>query len=84
MDGEFLKQSNGSHGGIVGAWRSGGSLPILLETLYPKYLSQKLSGICMLHLCGIAFTSVPLCAFDIRLLVYHTIFLKSHVFGINT
>ena len=64
----ILKQSNGSHGGTVSAWSIGGSLPILLETLYPKYLSQNLSGICTLHLCcslcrrhlrNIAFTSVP-------------------------
>ena len=86
MDGAFLKQNNGRYGGIVGAWSNGGSLPVLLETLYPKHLSQKLSGICMLLLCGIAFTSIPsvtLCAFDIRLLVYHSIFRKSHILDLS-
>ena len=86
MDGVFFKQSNGSHGSIVGAWRSGGSLPILLETLYPKYLSQNLSGICTLHLCcslcrrhlcDIAFTSVTPCAYYISLFVYQPYFRRT-------
>ena len=83
MDEESLKQSNGSHGGNVSAWSSGGSLPVLLETLYPKHLSQNLSGICTLHLrhslyrrhlCDIAFTSVPSvtpCVYYISLFIYH-------------
>ena len=85
----FLKQNNGRYGGIVSAWSSGGSLPVLLETLYPKHLSQNLSGICTLylrrslcrrHLRNIVFTSVPSvtpCAYYIRLLVRHSIFRKN-------
>ena len=35
---ELLKQSNGSHGGIVGALSDGDCLPVLLDTFCSKYL----------------------------------------------
>ena len=62
---------------------------LLLETLYPKYLSQNLSGICTLHLCcslcrrhlrNIVLTSVPSvtpCAYYISLFVYQPYFRRT-------
>jgi len=35
-----MKQSKGSHGDSVGVGSDSGSLPVLLETLYPKQFSQ--------------------------------------------
>ena len=82
--GGLLKQNIGSHEGTVGAWSDGDCLPVLLEILCSKHLSQELLGSCMLHplaLCAplrdIAFTSVlsvTLCA----LLYKHFSLRKNH------
>ena len=48
--GGLLKQNIGSHEGTVGAWSDGDCLPVLLEILCSKHLSQELLGSCMLHL----------------------------------
>ena len=60
------------------------------QLIYKAFTPKQLSRICTLHLCCslcrrhlryIAFTSVPSvtpCAYDIRLLVYHSIFRKTY------
>ena len=45
-DGGLLKQTNGSHGGTVGAWSDGACLPILLaiyiQSVYPNRVIKNL------------------------------------------
>ena len=84
--GGLLKQSNKSHGGTVGAQGNGACLPILLaiyiQSVYPKIVIKNLYATPLslfvpsappLH-CITSVPSVPLCAYYIRLLVYHSIF----------
>jgi len=62
-----MKQSNGNHGDSVGVGSDSSSLPVLLDILYPKHLSQKLSGISTLY-------PVPLCA-----ILYKSFSLSLHI-----
>lgn len=70
-------------------------MPVILDTLFSKYLSQKLSGSCTLHLFrslyrrhlpDIMFSSVLVetpCALQLRALVFHSIFWKNLIKGIE-
>jgi len=46
----YQTQSTDSHGGTVDTGNDRSSLPVLLDSLYPKHLSQKLSEISTLYL----------------------------------
>ena len=70
-------------------------MPVILDTFFSKYLSQKLSGSCTLHLfrslyrqhlLDIMFSSVlvePPCTLQLRALVFHSIFWKNLIKGIE-
>ena len=63
----------------------------IYKAFTPKYLSRICTlylrrSLCCWHLRDVAFTSVPSvtpCAYHIRLLVYHSIFRKNHIFCFN-
>ena len=84
--GGLLKQSNESHGGTVGAQGNGACLPIrlaiYLQSVYLKIVIKSLyttppslfvPSAPPWH-CVTSVPSVPLCAYYIRLLVYHSKF----------
>ena len=68
---------------------------LILDSLFSKYLSQKLSGSCTLHLFrslyrrllrDIMFSSIlvePPCALQLRALVFHSKFWKNLIKGIE-
>ena len=91
-DGGLLKQSNGSHGGTVGAWSNGACLPVLLaiytQSVYPKRVIKNLyatppslfvPSAPLWHCIYLRPLRDSVCLY-IRLLVYHSIFLKNHIY----
>ena len=91
-DGGLLKQSNESHGGTVGAWSNGACLPVLLaiytQSVYPKRVIRNLyatppslfvPSAPLWHCIYLRPLRDSVCLY-IRLLVYHSIFRKNHIY----